>query len=506
MSYLPLGNPLWSCQLQILGGVRKLIYVAGIYGGLLLGASFLWIRAEGGALTSAVMEILRLLGAAQIGVLVLGGSGAISKALQRDYSTRMTDTLRTTPMSGWTVLAGYAVGACLQILTLFVVGAAVGALLIRLSGTGLSVSAWISGNLAVLLVGASVWSFVAFAGLGAGRPTNVTVLVVVLTVSAQFWLYVLPSLGLFIGAYAAVNSYSVMLNLMNVPDGYALELGVAGAMGTFWAWAAVRRYRKPWLPPLDPFAALILVGLATFCCMAAVMTSGRLLPPRWQPHNERETLFHVTALAPLLFLHLPTAMAVQLRRRLILGAPPESRCGTWPPWVWALLSAGVVILGAIGLEPVYGRWGLDFPWPLEQVGWRRWGPLALAYLFAACFSGALQKLAWLRSGRGAWATVATFTVWVAPPGLDILRLLASPPVSASGTEARVSWLFGCSPIGTALASLEEIREGLPVWPGLGVQAVLVFIALWMASRAERGLVTKRAQLKAMESRESAAGD
>ena len=92
MNYVSLGNPIWSGQVHILGGVRRLAATAAIYGGLIMMSSFLWVRASGGTLAGAVREVLQLLAVGQIGILVLGGLGAVHRALLRDHNTRMIDT------------------------------------------------------------------------------------------------------------------------------------------------------------------------------------------------------------------------------------------------------------------------------------------------------------------------------------------------------------------------------------------------------------------------------
>ena|GEM_PF-4055537 len=489
MAYTPVGNPIWSCQFRLQGGGR-LFFKAGAYGLCIVGLIVLYhfLDMPRRPLPTTALNALRRLAWVQVIVIVLGGAGAISRALIRDHTTRMIESYRISPMSSSTVILGYLFGGPLQILLLYGTGVVIGLVLsiIGLVGT----YDWLMGNIYLLVVSVSIWSIVVCAGVGSSKPGNLTLLIVIGGILSPTIMGIVPGLGLFIGAYGVGQCQRSMLGMIGSANGLGVALAVAVLLLVFWCIAAARRYRKPYLPPLSVVAALVLVACWLLVFLVGMIThddlvvSGRIVAELMR--KTRSAVLVITLLGPLVVVHLPAAAAVRMRRRHVMGAEPHLRSDRWPP----SLASGLSILLVLAMIAVLC--GIDDSDRSE--GWRphgldaqAWVAVAAAFVLATWTVTGLLRLSQFTTGRTVIASILVALLWLVPPVVDHLRVSLF-----YGTQFRIeaySVLLGSSPIFSIITACKCPTYTL--WPGLVFQAVVAVFAHLMGNRAERILIRRR---------------
>lgn len=502
MAYLPLGNPIWSCQYRLQGG-QRLFIKAGAYGLLAVGLIMLYHRLNyprnAPAVTAA--SALRVLAWVQVAVLILGGTGAITRTLLRDYTTKMIESHRISPMRSFTVVIGYMFGGTVQILLLYSLGLVLGVALCFIAGSGSG--DWLMGNLYLLVVAASIWSIAVFAGVGSGKPGNLAPLIVIAAFTSVALMGVVPGLALFIGAYAVSRCHGFMLGVLGPSSGLGVALAISVLVLVFWSVAAARRYRKPYLPPLNVVMALAFVGFWLLCFLTGLVMHSDLVPggglAREMYDEGGGAVFVIALLSPLLVAHLPVAAAVRMRRRRILGAEPHLPSDSWSPALAALLS--ILLIGVAVAFLVWRAyldpWKGSHPWGLDA---KAWGAVVAALVLAVWTVTGFLRLSQFTIGRTVIATILVVCLWLFPPLIDHARVLLTHGPEHVKIE-HYSFLLGCSPISTIINGCKN--PTYTAWPGLAFQAAVTLLATLLGNRAERILIHKRARLHAEESQTAA---
>ncbi len=486
MAYASLGNPIWSGQGQLLGGVRKLATSSMVFAVILMVAFVVMRRIQHDLPTSAVAgRALVYLSWIQWASLLVGGTAAVLKALVRDQQTRMIESLRLAPISGLSVVAGYALGPALSVLAHWAVGFVFGVGLILLGGAG-DVRDWTMGHLLVLLVALLVWNLQVFLGVGTGKPAAVVIPLLIACFVLSMMdnvIRFMPGFALFVGGHLAFASRAVAVGGQTMDRALAVSLFATVVMVVFWSYAVGARFRRPYLPALSVGAALTLVVLWAGCNIVGLRMVGGLYS---QPIAEgsRQIMGLVVMHALIVFGCLPVSSAAQVRRRTLLGGAPIRWGDGWPPVIAASLSA-LLTIGALVLVARESALPAETMVLPGAVGVVSAVLLALGVLKISC-------LIWERTPPG-WAILVV--LWGAP-------LLISPIWDAVAEElqrprpAASHLLFVSSPAG-GLISIAR-GDDWPVWWGWPVQLGLAGAVLLFAHRVERRFLAHRRVLRASD--------
>lgn len=493
MQYIPIGNPIWSCQLQLLRGLRGMFSTAIIYASIAYGAFLLYRRADISIpLAAASANAMRVGVFIQLGLMTVAGSGAIHKALMRDHTTRMIDTLRISPMSAWQVAIGCIFGPALQMIGLWGVGVLLGLVFATLGQAGAAAD-WLLGNLYLLPIAASLWGMQVLFCVGHTRPFNLIALIAILAMVLAVSRTHIYAIGPFflVGGYTSMAACSRMLGRELPFEG--VSLAVSAAMTFFWIAAAASRFRQPHRPLLQPLAAVLFVAI---WCTAGVLgiayrnhspvTGG--MPP-------------LMPAAPIVFLiltlivaQIPAVMAMQQRRRNIDGATIYRRRDAWPPFVTVMLTMIIVTASAIWLVRVCGA-------AADHINPSAGAYCAVALALAMLTAFGVVKAMYCVFNKLIFASFLAVILWAFPPIVDLLIRKATVNEYAAFQEG-YSILFAISPVGTFLASWTGIQP--PIAAGLVVQGVIAVVALVIARGVEHRLIAARIRLKCKEADEDAA--
>lgn len=489
MSYVSLGNPIWSCQFQLLGGTRRIIPVAVVYTSLLVGVYFMFqqLLSDEFPLRQISKGAIGVGAVIQCGLLVIVGAGAIHKALMREFTTGMIDSYRTSRIGAVTAVIGYMFGGTLQVILLWLIGVGVGALICTAGQAG-GVREWLNGNVCLIPSALCMWSLQVFFGVGHKKPANVAVLAVVISFVLSGVIREIPYLGgsyFLIGGASGIQAYAMMNGAGALSDA-APAIGAALLMTVFWLAAAARRFRRPYLPALDPLAA---VGLLLAWCAAgvigAVMLDGN--PVIGTPDADQRKLgMVVLPVIALLIAMLPAMMATPLRRRVICGWRPRYRHERWPA-IFVIVMA--IIITDLFAEALSGGWGIGpaiaipfrtgAPWPFTT-------PISFYVAPAVVFVSSLVMWSVYRRNQVGAIPIMVLILWFGVPLLDLARLSMT---GANVQPPQFSILLSSSPAGSILNEVYRLKA--PITAGLAVQVGLAILALWMARSARARFIASR---------------
>lgn len=483
--FIRLTNPIWWVQVHLLGGWRRILSFCGVYLAIMVGCTMAYRRMEppGTSLASLCSGLIHALSILQMVILVLGGCTAISKAISRDMRTKMIESHRLSAMDALGTMWGYVLGPTIMVLLLWVVGVLYGTVLCGIGRIG--PKDWLAGSGILLLSCLSIWSLVVFAGIAAQKPSNVGAAVIGLALLGRFWVIFLPGAGLFLGAYPIINSYWLMNSRAAASGaGLPIMLVTCVVMLFIWIMAAARKYRHPQRCAFGPIAALglltvwlvlSLLGIGQF---ASLGVSLRGLTGMGQTHFIAGLIVSLfVGILPLHSLASAEILAVRARAR----APWSERAS---PMVYAILIV-VLICGLLGVGDVPdwdGRTAV-YPTNLQDAGFARWLPCAVALLCGLLAIGGLLRLA-CSTGQKPLFLCSLFVVivWGFPIVGDVgwanWKLQVNHPYNA---PLPLSWIFGSSPPGTLAAAWTDLR--ITLWPGLFVQAIIAAILQFLGYRA-----------------------
>ncbi|MCH7813410.1 MAG: hypothetical protein IID40_05250 [Planctomycetes bacterium] len=497
---LRLPNPIWWAQLRLIGGRR----IGGIVGAWTVALVVCPQVIRRFFPTTTPAHVLKVLAFAQCLLMVLGGCSAIHKALTRDFSTKMLESHRLSPMSAATVTLGYAFGPTAQILLLFAVTALYGTVLLFISG--LSPASWLLGNAVLLSAAVMVWSGAICAGIGGNKPVSLTGIIVVGGFLGGMVMMAMPGLGLISGAFSIVAAYLGMTGKFDlvrissaVTEGSGLTAPVVAVllvsnvfMALLWLSAAARRYRRPDRPAFGAAWGTLLLIIWLIPGGLGIVLADRF---PGLPFDGRARLqFIVTVLLSLLLAVLPLSGAAIDRARIIKGA----RSTRWAERIssrWVAVAAVLLICGVMGLSGISwaGGDGTVFKTSFQAGTAWAWGCTAAALLAGLLAVDGFFRVMYLARHRiFNPAIVFILVAWLAAPTVDYA--LGVFRGRASGELFEVvdfSFLLGCSPLGTIVVIWNELTA--PVLPGLAVQWVLAAVMTGLAVKAERMETRRRAQ-------------
>ncbi len=473
---------LWRVQYQLLGGHRRMFTIGVVYSALLVLGAFGFRRMMiDEKLTTVAAWMLNGLAAIQIFVVVLGGCNALYRAMLRDYESKMIESHRLTPMSNIAVVLGYLFGATLQIVALFLANLVFGTALTGLAG--FSIPDWICGNLFLLNGAVTLWSMVLLSGMRLAKPISPAPFIIGAAALGNAGVLVLPALGLMLSAYPVVFGFQIITGTVS---GAAVEVatvaGINVILTVFWLSAAAAKYRRPDLPALNAGRGLMLLALCLVFGTGGMVAyaSDRLASVPFSHDPELIVGQWVATMILGLLVALPAiAGAVQCRALIQHGSTLRGWADRVPPVATALIAAGLIclIMGAIGFpvwETLLG----------DGTGGRLWGVsvavCALAMLTARAVYMGARSVHRKPVIRG---TTFLLLLWAIPAVVDFVRAQAAADF---WKPAGYSWLLGCSPAGTLIATWAHLP--IRIWPGAIVQcfvAGFLTVLAWWVTRHSR---------------------
>ncbi|GJM25154.1 MAG: hypothetical protein DHS20C16_15690 [Phycisphaerae bacterium] len=481
MEYVSLGNPIWSGQAVLQGGWRRLFWSNSTYGLILVAGCAIAIKSgEFNSEAQAANWALRTLGYLQIAVLYLSGMGARAKALTRDHTSVMLESIRIAPMRSIAVVSGYVFGPIGATLVSWMVGGVVGFVLIQAYGLG-GAGDWLVGNIVVLASAMSAWSLQVFLGVGLKKPNNAIIGLLVACFFLDFsrnLLVSFPGLTLFLGLHPAMLGLGIMRCAYPDPDVLAVGLLACLIMSAFWWWAAAKRFRRPDLPALGPGLALIFCGL--WSCSAAygyvkadALYSNAFLLGK----NIRPTMRMIMCFAAMIVVCIPISSAMQMVRVEILrlrNPLDRIRARVWPYLIASLALAVTSLCAVAGGNEQLKETLNDSIFMLSGI---------------CLMSFGLFRWSCIRTGNPTTAWTQLVAYWILPVivasswfGFQVAR-------HAKEESDSLGILFTASPIGGFIAAWMPVNA--PVRGGIVVQFILAVVVIVAGYWLERSFRKER---------------
>ncbi len=477
-----IANPIGWLQVRLLGGWRKVFQITGVAAAAVFCFHILiyrMIRADT-PLDSFCMSAFRVMAVVQGLILLVGGPGAIRKALLRDYTTDMISSHRQTGLSGGSAVLGYMTGATMQVIIL--------ALLCWLTCTVLAVFAGpLVSNLAStvilvwLLISATMyWALSVLLGLGTQGKTNAAGLVIVIAmVSFSGALAALPGLNLLVGA--PIREVTRASSSTVVVPAAAVSLMAQLMFAVIFFLAAARKYTRDDVPAFNPVLAFILlalcallgaVGLEGFAASSGGAFGSGVFSP--------EVQLIATLVALLLAAFLPVGVAARLsasygRRR---SREPAATLPKPRPFIESAPAATLLVFVILAAVLLRGSGPLSVPAMTASESLTTLGLAALPFLFSLLCVAGLLRFAYVYTSKASWLIFFYIVLfWVIPPLAD----LGFEVVLGDAAQPTHTWLLACSPVGSWIVMINQVEA--PLLPGLIFQGILAAAGLFLASRA-----------------------
>jgi hypothetical protein len=473
--------PVWIVQFHLSGGARRLSTVLAATIAILVFGTLVTRRlAIDQPFSTVAGWITVFLAWAQSGILVFFGSNMIFRAVSRDADSKMIESHRITPMADFGVTFGYLLGPTIQALAVFVT-VGIGGAIVSLLGQA-PLGAWAVGHVVLLAACLNVWALVIFIGMKPPKPINPGGLIVAaatLSMPISFVpgiAFLLNLYGVFYGAFLLAGRATPNTVLVFI------VLGISIAMTFFWLAVAAVKYRRPDLPALGSYRGLILLTIT--CIVGTIgLTLFDEVRRRFVPMGGTESVIEVQWIASLfsaiLLASVPIASAVQTRMLAARGSALRGSGDRMSELLVVLLCALVILTTTAGLG--WKCWRTVIPAAVTSHGIREiWFWTAIATVIALLTLCPLFVLV-QRFAKSANALIGLFVVlaWALPPVSDLAR---AEHFREYSEPVEFSLLFGSSPAGTIIAAWTAMP--IPLFPGIIVQAVLMF-ALWILSIRER---------------------
>ncbi len=481
MQYLVLGNPMWSGQLALQGGWRRLFWTSAFYALLLVVVCAVALKwQEFKTEREAAIWIIKTLPYVQILVLFASGMPARAKAMIRDHTTVMIESIRIAPMRATSVVAGYLFGPVIATLIAWLIGVVVGWVVINAYGLGGS-GDWMFGNAVLLISVMTAWSLQVFLGVGPKKPNGAIIAAYV----AFFFmgrineaLQCAPGTSLFLGLHPAVSSMGIMRGAYPAQNSLAIGLFASVVMTLFWFWAAVRRFRRPESSALSARGAVILIGLWAMCAGGSFLNKdvlhagSRIIGEKTLP-----LMGMIVATLSMVAIGLPIAAAAQsFRSEVLQSREPMGRLKSkiWPSAIAALLIA-LMLMWVITYA--YMNWNQKF-----NDLWLVLVASTLLY-FGAFRCGAFRK----GSTTSTWTKIIAY--WVLPAIIAAVWMGVELSRDFAPQSTRMGVLFYLSPIGTLISTwwFPDSYFQIGIVVQLGIAIAVVVVGYWV----ERSFRRKR---------------
>lgn len=453
-------------QFWLRGGWKSFLNLPLLYGALMSGLILLTMRVEPRKADQILYFWTQGLLAFQTGTLLILAGSAISNAIRKDITTRMLESHRLMPISGYSAVSGYMFGPLSQTAGISLVHLLLG--IATAGASGGTIGGWVLANAVLASYAVCFWTAVAlFSLLSTSAMALAVIFLIVCWINLGTPLTFLPGLGMISSPLAGEPIYTMVERGPRWSAVQSVAVVEQFALAGLFVVAAARRYRRDDVLAFGPVLGFALVAFwilasATGIAHADAFGGG------FKREIEMGTQVVASTLAALLLALVPLSSSVwleaQWRRRQSLRDP------TLParPLPTELIIVELVIL--ILLLPVCA------------AGYLFFSPVAvlLTAIAVAAFLVATRSLMQImyRIGSKARLIVMLYVgvFWFLPVLIDAVRF----GVVAGERGPLLTEISGCSPIGT-LAFLwndlgkpqaQAVDPTAVVAPGLLVQFVV----------------------------------
>ncbi|MBL8878300.1 MAG: hypothetical protein JNG88_04190 [Phycisphaerales bacterium] len=494
-------NPLVWLHYRLVGSTNALIFV-GIFALLVIGGAGISYRmapaAQAGQVSSVWLAIITVGQALFLGIAM---PAAVRKAVLRDFQTGMIESHRLSPLSGFTLISGYLMGAPVQIWMLYGMSLLFGTLFSAHYGYSLGVTttvpAWYFLQACLLVLTFMITTLVLLIALGTSGKANIIGVIAMISVFGG-WVVVgvVPGLALLIGLMSAdAMYYSVTKGQVRNAETVLIAAIVQAAFGTLYFMAAARKVRVPERAMFSVTLGTILAVLsgATLAAGFQLAPGSSTLFADWKTPPEIQVILSAGVLllicyVPLISAAVDAALADRVRS---FGEPINAslrRFLSFMPIVLAMIALVALINmhdgGIHSANPLdeYSPNSIRFfrVMTVVAIGLSFWTDYQLLYATAVI-------------GRKPFVTVLLSVVIlkVAPILLDVPIFIMAQEQGNRNALFSTGYFSGASPIGTVMLLL--LPGGRPIG-GLIVQVLFALAATLLAFRARGSLAPIAAPL------------
>lgn len=472
-------NAMWWVQAKLTGGAGRITLYGFVW--LLLvvlasAAARYSLRDE--PPTFAVEIILNVLAGTQLVLLILWACNSIFRAMVRDIDSSMLESHRLSPMSASAVVLGYMVGPFLPVLIFFAINVVAGLVLLR--SVGISPVDWLAGNGFLLALAPLTWTVTVLLGIGRRKPFN-PLLALFLIGSFGAPLFIIPGLGIFSGAFAAIVAGSYLFRAPFIEPAPEIALiGIALIMTVIWFRAAMRKFDRPDLPAFGVWRAfgllliwlvfaaapLLFVSYADKATLAAMGGAVR----DFAEHGFIANSLAATMDASVVMALFPMGAVAFSRVRAVDGRAHGRAVRTWLTGSGPALAAALVLcLAAVDRRGV----------PAQTL-FLTWTAIAasLVTVESAIVLRGLNNKPAVRL-----VVMIVLFLWAAPLLTDLWYREYQQAVSEMRRELPATVISGFSPFGSVWELFS--RDGAPLIPGVVAQVGFALIYAALAHRALR---------------------
>ncbi|TWT42063.1 hypothetical protein RAS1_31910 [Phycisphaerae bacterium RAS1] len=487
-------NPLFTVNARLIGTWRSYALVGGIFSALVVGfAASFYSQAGPGQSYGVSFGFLTAMSIVQGIFLLMVATGAVRKAVLRDFTTNMIESHRIAPMSGYKIVLGYLSGPPAQAYMLYLLSLLFGTAFAVHYAAGLGVGAqnvlfaWYAMQASLLSVTLLLMSLVLLVALASSGKTNLIGIMILFGVfGGTFALPYIPGLSLLLGVYSGgvlVGLLSPSIGPTSDASTFAITILFQAAFSATLLTASARKIRAP---ERAMFSMPLALGLAMLWAILLIvgLRIGTQNPWLTTPENARPVQIAASLLTLLVISQFALVAAAveryQMDRAAAFGAvaPAGRRFGA----AFMRVALCVVVAAAyLGMSDQAGA-----PRTMQRLIEAAYAP---AFILFAFFLSFVADSCWIycalvRGGRVFLTVVGLAVVLKAlPPGVDLAIVIAEA-VLGGGESSAAGYLTTMSPAGSVAMTMFWQS---PVAVGLIVQVMVALIAARSMRRARRGL-------------------
>lgn len=487
-------NPLLWLHYRLIGPLNALAFV-GVFALLVIGGSGMSYRMTSQNEVGQVSSIwLGIITGGQAVFLLLMMPAAVRRAVLRDFQTGMIESHRLSPLSGFTLISGYLMGAPIQVWLLYGASLFFGTIFSAHYGYTLGVTstvpAWYFLQLCMLLLSFMITALTLLIALGTSGKANILGLLSVVCIFGGWMVVaVVPGLALVLGIMSADSLYhSITKSQILNPSSILLAGGFQLMFGLIFFFAATRKVRVPERAMFSVFLGTIL---ALLCGGALVAGFSQLDASSWIVREwdiMTEVQIAASAAVLLLVAYIPLISAAVdasfQDRTLAFGQridTSQRRFLSFMPVVLALIS----LLCVIGMYESGAIGGRDEGYTSSGHSAHAFRLLVFAaFLFSYWMDYQLLYAFAARGRKPLLIVVLSMLLLKIGPFLLDVPVFMMMEDSRSNMKFSDGFFTQISPIGTL--SLLMAEGGRPYF-GLSVQLGLAVLATVIGLRSRHGI-------------------
>lgn len=487
-------NPLLWLHYRLVGPTNALIFV-GVFALLIIGGASISYRmtpaAQAGSVSSVWLAIITVGQAIFLGIAM---PATVRKAVLRDFQTGMIESHRLSPLSGFTLISGYLMGAPVQMWLLYGVSLLFGTIFSAHYGYSLGVNttvpAWYFLQGCLLVLTFMVTTLVLLTALGTSGKANIIGVFVMVSVFGGWTVVALvPGLALLTGLMSAdVMYYSVTKGQVGNVETVMIASALQAAFGLLFFLAASRKVRAP-----ERAMFSVLLGTVLTLLSAGTLSAGFQLAP------QKSTLFSEWHTPPEVQVIMSAAVLMLISLVPLISASVDAalldRMRTFGETINAslrrFLSFTPILLGMISLISIIAMHDGGTPSSIAAEEYsansiRFFRVMAVLAIGLSFWTDYQLLYATAAYGRKPFFTILLSTIFlkIAPILLDLPIFILAQESGNRNASFESGYFAGISPVGTLILLL--LPGGKPIG-GLIVQVVLAGLATMLATRARGSL-------------------